>query len=153
MITRFMWIQAEMWDNAHELPPGLHRTLAHSLGSKVGCTCQKWFMLLKILLFGQPQKAPVGTLEGCCALEKLSPALLPVSSTPLSSRNVLPGMGEMEISSFPLVSATGTAQLQRALESQLTPDEPCHKIITIKTIQEYESCESLTSSESKGDLF
>lgn len=60
----------------------------------------------------------------------------------------------MDIPSLPLSSATatGTAQLQRALEAQLTLDEPCHKIITIKTIQEYESCKSLTSSESKLDL-
>lgn len=59
----------------------------------------------------------------------------------------------MEIFPPSVSTATGTAQLQRTLECQLTPDEPCHKIITIKTIQEYESCTSLTSSESEMDLF
>lgn len=61
----------------------------------------------------------------------------------------------MEITSLSLVSATatGTAELQTTLESQLTLDEPCHEIITIKTIQEYESCESLASSESKLNFF
>lgn len=123
------------------------------------------FMLLKTVRFGQPQNAPGGTREGCCALEKSSPALpgcsavlypLPHQAVPHSTAqmfarygtggNVFPSSGLL------LATARGTARGRRALESRMMLDEPCNKII-IKIIPGYESHKSLSISGSKFGLF
>lgn len=100
-ITRFMSIQAEMWDNVHELPlayTGLF-SITHSLRNQAGCTCQEWLVLLQTLL-GQPQNSPVGTLAGCCALEKSSPALFPVEQLSSLQQKCTPRHG-IDGQSFP----------------------------------------------------
>lgn len=43
--------------------------------------------------WGHPQNAPVGTLEGCCALEKLSPALFPMEQRSSLQQKCIPRTG------------------------------------------------------------
>lgn len=152
MITRFMWIQAEMWDNVHKLPSGLHRTLAQSW--------KQSRMYLPKVVYAAENTSFWATSKCCCwdswrllCSREVIPSPVPYEQQSSLQQKYPPSHGRDGNLFPPSCISQGTAQLQRTLESQLTPDEPCHKIITIKPIQEYESCKSLTSSESKLDLF
>lgn len=160
LITRFIWIQAEMWDNIHkltELTEGYFLLPQSSIsGTNVSC-CWKQFVLgnLRMLLV-----EPVNV-----ALEKLSPDLPSCSTVldPLPHQAAPHSTAQMYAQSWdrwkclPLLSSCighckGHRSGWRALESWMVLDVPCNKII-IKIIQGYESHKSLTISESKFGLF